>query len=51
MNYFEFFSGIASIISLLLSIFAVSEVKKIKSKITVEGDGNITSGGDMNVRK
>lgn len=60
MEIFNVIAGVASIISLLLSIFAVTQVVKIKSVIkndssvrvkrqTVTGNGNVTSGRDSHV--
>jgi len=57
MDIFNLLAGWSSIISLLISIFAIAKVQSfekrynLKGKQIVKGNENIVSGGDTNVGK
>jgi len=68
MEAFNIITGVASILSLIVSCFVLKKVVYIKNNVsikdesniqnksqnvtsqTLQGDGNLASGGDMNVR-
>lgn len=46
MEVLNIVSSIASIVSLLLTIFVVQKVTKIGNEVSVKGSSNITVGGN-----
>ncbi|WP_167747168.1 hypothetical protein [Cohnella luojiensis] len=48
---FELALSLISISSLAISFYSIKEVKKMKTTIKVRGEGNITAGGSINVKK
>jgi len=47
MSTYEMLSIVISIISLVISGYATISVQKIKTSIIVNGDRNLTAGGDI----
>lgn len=51
MGVLQICGSIASIISLIVSLYLVARIIKIGNEIRIQGDRNTTGGRDVNIRE